>query len=251
MTLKTKLNNFETTHGTWLTIPSTQVAEVLCLSNLDWITIDMEHSAIDFSNTLNLIAVIESKGIAPLIRIGDNNPYLIKRVMDMGAHGVIVPMVNSKEDAEKAVQAVKYAPIGNRGVGLARAQAYGKKFEEYKKWNQESSVIIAQIEHIDAVSNFKEIVQTEHIDGFIIGPYDLSASMGIPGQFDHPDFIKAMKDLDQMTKEVKTNCGIHIVYPDPSLYKQKIEAGYNFIGYGTDFIFLNSSCDKALNDIQA
>ena len=170
--------------------------------------------------------------------------------MDLGAHGVIVPMVNSKTDSEKAVEAVKYPPVGSRGVGLARAQSYGRRFEKYKEWNQKSSVVIVQIEHIDAIANFTEIVQTEHVDGFIIGPYDLSASMGIPGQFDHPDFVDAMKELDNKAAEVKTNRGVHIVYPDPILYRQKIAAGYNFIGYGTDFIFLDSSLEKSLRDIQ-
>src|SRR3990172_12592200 len=120
--LKEKLKQNKLTIGSWITIGNSSIAEIMAKAGFDWLTVDMEHSAITLHQAQQLIQIIELSGVVPLVRVGENSPNLIKRVMDAGAYGVIVPMVNSKEDAEKAVNAVKYPPVGNRGVGLARAQ---------------------------------------------------------------------------------------------------------------------------------
>lgn len=132
--LKTKFVRREITIGSWITIGHQAVAEIMAGAGFDWLTVDMEHSAITLDIAQQLIQTIDLCGCIPLVRVGENNANLIKRVMDAGAYGVIIPMVNTKEDAERAVDAVKYPPIGKRGVGLARAQKYGLGFEEYKKW---------------------------------------------------------------------------------------------------------------------
>ena len=126
--LKERLRKKEVTVGSWITLGHPSVAEIMAHSGFDWLTVDMEHSAITLHQAQQLIQVIELSGVVPLVRVGENDPNLIKRVMDAGAHGVIVPMVNSKEEAEKAVRSVKYPPKGSRGVGLARAQKYGADF---------------------------------------------------------------------------------------------------------------------------
>ena len=129
--LKERLRKKEVTIGSWITLGHPSVAEIMAKAGFDWLTVDMEHSAITLHQAQQLIQVIELSGVVPLVRVGENDPNLIKRVMDAGAHGVIVPMVNSKEDAEKAVRSVKYPPRGFRGVGLARAQKYGADFEGF------------------------------------------------------------------------------------------------------------------------
>ena len=139
MNLKKRLLARELTIGSWITIGNPVVAEVMANVGYDWLTIDMEHSAITMENAQDIIRVIDLCGVVPLVRVGHNDPNLIKRVMDAGAHGVIVPMVNSRDEAEKAVRSVKYPPLGFRGVGLARAQKYGMDFEDYKKWNEKNS----------------------------------------------------------------------------------------------------------------
>ena len=121
----------------------------------------------------------------------------------MGAHGVIVPRINTKLDAQKAVNAVKYPPNGTRGVGLFRAQNYSLDLKSYQKWNKEESIVIAQIEHIDSVMNIDSITSVQGIDGYIIGPYDLSASIGYPGEFDHPEVIKVFNILKKRVKSPK------------------------------------------------
>src|SRR6266516_1799372 len=123
--LKERLQSKTATIGSWLTFGNTSVAEIMAQAGFEWLTVDMEHTAITIEQAQELIRVIELCGVVPLVRVGENNPTYIKRVMDAGAHGVIVPMVNSRAAAEAAVSAVKYPPVGTRGVGLAWAQKYG------------------------------------------------------------------------------------------------------------------------------
>lgn len=249
-TLKEKLKSNEVTFGSWLTIGHTSVAEILLQSPFDWLVIDMEHSAIPLETAQNFIAVIESKGASPLVRVGENNPNLIKRVMDAGAHGVIVPMVNSKEDAIRAVESVKYPPKGKRGVGLYRAQRYGEGFDEYKDWLSENSIVIAQIEHIDAIKNIEEILSVEGIDGCIVGPYDLSGSMGIPGKYNDNKVIEALEKVKEICKKLNMPLGYHIIPPDAAEAKKKIDEGYTFIAFSLDFLFLGRKCKEEFGKLK-
>ena len=181
MTLKDLLKGRGVTLGSWITLGHPAIGEILAGCGFDWLTIDMEHSAITLAECQELVRVIELAGCAPLARVGENDPNLLKRVMDAGAHGVIVPQVNSREEALRAVASVRYPPEGTRGVGLARAQGYGLNFDTYREWNREESVVIVQVEHIEAVKHLGEILSVPGVDGFIVGPYDLSASLGHPG----------------------------------------------------------------------
>ncbi len=246
MDLKQKFQNREITTGSWITIGSPVVAEIMAQSGFDWLVVDMEHSAITLDSAQHLIQVIDLCGVAPLVRVGHNQPNLIKRVMDAGAHGVIVPMVNSKDDAEQAVASVKYPPKGFRGVGLTRAQKYGQDFEKYRVWNQINSLVIVQVEHIKAVENLEEILDAPDVDGFIVGPYDLSGSLGVPGQFDHPDVVEALTRIKRVTEEKKALSGFHVVQPDPEAVLTKQQEGYRFIAVGLDILYLGDSCRHTL-----
>jgi len=194
--------------------------------------------------------VINLSGVFPLVRLTSNHPDQIKRVMDAGSHGVIVPMVNSAADARRAVESVKYPPFGKRGVGLARAQGYGTGFKEYLEWQERGSVVIVQVEHIDAVNNLEAIFSVEGVDGFIVGPYDLTGSMGIPGQFDHPDFLRAMDRINVISKEMGMPGGIHIIEPEPDQLQQRIHEGYPFIAYSLDIRMLDVACRCGLDKIK-
>lgn len=242
--LKQKLKNKETTVGSWITIGHTSVAEIMVNAGYDWLTIDMEHSNITMTEAHSLIQVIDLAGGVPLVRVGVNDAYLIKRVMDSGAHGVIVPMVNNRADAEKAVNAVKYAPKGSRGVGLARAQGYGNSFEEYMRWVEEFSVVIVQIEHIEAVSNLEDILLVDGVDGFIVGPYDLSSSLGVPGQFNHPDVVDALIRIREISQRLDANSGFHVIPTDLDSLDEKIKEGYRFVAHSLDSLFLSNALKK-------
>lgn len=246
MTLKEKLKNKELTIGSWITIGNTVVVEIMAQAGYDWLTIDMEHSAITIDIAQDMIRVIELYGVVPLVRVGDNDPTMIKRVMDAGAHGVIVPMVNSKQDAERAVGAVKYPPRGFRGVGLARAQKYGADFKGYKKWNENESIVIVQIEHIRAVENMEDILKVPGVDGFIIGPYDLSGSLGIPGEFGHQKMLDALERVKKVTEAMDAMSGFHVILPDNEAFKEKVKEGYRFLAYSLDILLLGEQCRNSL-----
>ncbi len=248
--LKQKIMNKELTIGSWLQIPSTVSAEIMAKSGFDWLVVDMEHSAIDIDQTFHLIQTIDLAGCVPLVRLSENNATLIKRVMDAGSHGIIVPNVNSVEDAQKAVEAAKYPPEGKRGVGLFRAQGYGFDFEKYVDWQKNNSIVIVQIEHIDAVNNLTSILAVKGVDGFIVGPYDLSASMGIPGKFEHPDFKQAFEKILKTAKQINALMGTHVVMPDVAEAKKRIEQGYRFIAFSIDTLFLGSACKQDLKLIR-
>ena len=250
MNLKERLNNRELTIGSWITIGHTAVAEIMARAGYDWLTVDMEHSVITLDIAQDVIRVIELCGVVPLVRVGENDPNLIKRVMDAGAHGVIVPMVNSKEDAEKAVASVQYPPTGSRGVGLARAQKYGVDFEGYKKWNEQESIVIVQIEHIKAVENLEAILSVPGVDGFIIGPYDLSGSLGVPGQFDHPEMLKALNRMKEVSEKLNTLSGFHVIPLEVEALQEKIREGYKFIAHSLDILFLGDGCRNSLKAIR-
>lgn len=248
--LKSRLQNRNVTIGSWITLGHASIAEIMAQAGFDWLTVDMEHSAITLHQAQQLIQVIDLSDCVPLVRVGANDANLIKRVMDAGAHGVIVPMVNTREEAERAVGAVKYPPQGFRGVGLARAQSYGADFEGYKDWNEDESVVIVQIEHIEAVRNLESILSVKGVDGFIIGPYDLSGSLGIPGQFDHPDMLDALNRVQHISKGFNTIAGYHVIPPDPTQVMLKIAQGYRFIAYSLDTLLLINSCQSGIIKIR-
>jgi len=250
MTLKEKLHRNELTIGSWITVGHSGIAELMAKTGgFDWLVIDIEHSAIDLRDVQEMLQAIELGGVQPLVRLTSNDANQIKRVMDAGSHGVVVPFVNSKEDAEKAVQSVYYPPVGFRGAGLARAQGYGASFQDYRQWLEKNGVIIAMIEHRKAVDNIDEILAVPEIDGYIIGPYDLSASLGVPGNFHDSQVIEAIEKILERGKVAKKPGGIHVVEPDLSKLKTFIEDGFTFIGYGMDIRFLDFVCRDHLAKI--
>jgi len=248
--VKNKLKQKKLTFGSWITIGNPIVAELMANSGFEWLTIDMEHSVITLDVAQDLIRTIELSGCVPLVRVSENNPVMIKRVMDAGAHGVIVPMVNTKEEAEQAVKSVKYPPEGFRGVGLARAQKYGFDFEGYKKWLAKESIVIVQIEHVDAVKNLKEILAVKGVDGYIVGPYDISGSLGIPGEFENPKFKKIIKEVMDIGKTSKKPAGYHVIPPDEKEVKKIMDMGYTFIAVSLDTLFLGSLCKDVLKKLK-
>ena len=248
--LKEKLKKNELTIGSWIMIGHPISVEVMALAGFEWLVVDMEHTAIDINTAQNLITTIQANGIKALVRVSKNEEVIIKQVLDIGADGIIVPMLNSKEDAIKAVEFAKYPPIGKRGVGLYRASKYGVKFEEYKKWVEEELVIIAQIEHIDGVNNIEEILQVEGIDGTIIGPYDLSGSMGYPGEFDRADVKIAVQKVLDKCKDYNIPSGFHVVDTNPDKLKEKIKDGCTFLAYGIDYFFMRDLAIDGMKKIK-
>lgn len=251
MQLKSKLARNALTIGSWVTLGHPAIAEIMGAAGFDWLVLDMEHSVLELSEVQMLIQVLDGQQCPAIVRLTSNHPDQIKRVMDAGAAGVMVPMVKTSADAEAAVQAVYYPPRGQRGVGLARAQGYGARFQQYRRWLEDNAVIVVMIEHIDAVNAIDSILSVPGIDAYIIGPYDLSASMGRPGELDYPEVQSAIEQVREAGRRLGKPGGIHVVEPDPDELRRNIEAGFNFLGYGLDIRILDTLCRGHMQNIRA
>ena len=240
-----------TTLGSWITLNHPSIAEIMADAGFDWLCIDMEHSVTDYFEAQQLIMAIQSKGLKALVRVGENNSRIIKRILDAGADGIIVPSVSSREEAIKAVQSVKYPPFGKRGVGLSRAQSYGFGFEFYKDEKAKKIKLIVQIEHIDAVRNLESIIEVDGVDGTFIGPYDLSGSMGKPGRYDDDDVKEALLRYETVAKRYNKLIGFHVIQPNYDLVVEKMNKGYNFIAFSLDILFLGTIAREQMSQLKA
>jgi len=248
--LKNKLKNNQLVVGTWISIYHPSIVEMACRAGFDWIGIDLEHSVISISDVEQIIRVTNLMDKTPLVRLTSNNSDQIKRVMDAGANGIIVPMVESREDVIKASDAMYYEPDGKRGVGLARAQNYGAGFEAYRSNLKVNGVLVVQIENVSAVDHLDDIFSHANVDAYMIGPYDLSSSMGIPGKFDSKDFIEVVNKIHNAARKYNIPGGVHIVEPSLELLKSSIAANDTFITYSVDIRIIDSSYREAIESIK-
>jgi 2-dehydro-3-deoxyglucarate aldolase len=247
--IKQKLKRGEVSIGSWMSLGHPSIGEILASAGYDWVLIETEHTAIDNSEVLHILMAIEGQGVPALVRPAGIDPLQAKAILDSGASGMLVPLVNTKADAELAVKMAKYPPMGFRGVGVARAHGYGQSFDDYMQRANDETLLIIQIEHIDAVRNIDEILSVPGIDGTFIGPYDLSASMGVVGQLDHPDVQAAKEKVLKATLAHGLAAGIHLLRPDYATVNLQsvIDQGYRFIALGSDIMFLGDSC-RMLHD---
>lgn len=237
------------TFGTWITIGNAVVCELISSFDFDWICFDLEHSSLNYTDLYTLIPIVEKNKKIPIVRVSKNEEVEIKRVLDAGAKGIIIPSIKDKKDAIQAVKYCRYNPKGERGVGLSRAQGYGFTFDKYLKFANKIP-ILALIENENAIQNLDQIINVQGITGSIIGPYDLSASLGKPGDFNNPNFKAALKKYEKVCKENKKILGVHAVNEDAKQIKKKIKQGYKFIGLKLDTIFLGKACEKLLNELK-
>jgi 2-keto-3-deoxy-L-rhamnonate aldolase RhmA len=249
--IKQKLTQNAITLGSWIQMPDPFSAEIMARAGFDWLAIDLEHGFINLDTAFRLIQTIDNAGALPIVRLHENDPSTIRRVMDAGAGGVIVPMINTAEEARKAVDAVKYSPEGKRSFGLGRAHEFGLNFDTYVHEINTTSLVVIQIEHKDALGNLDAILAVPGIDAIIIGPYDLSGSMGIPGKFDDPRFISAVAQIINKVKQSPIALGIHIVHPSEQDLKERIRQGCTFIGYGMDTLFLQNGARNAVQEARS
>lgn len=227
--------------GSWVQIPHPSIAEVLGASGYDWVAVDLEHGSVSPHQLPDLFRAIELGGTLPLARVAQGQTKDCKQALDAGAGGIIVPMVESAAQLASVRDNCCWPPAGSRGVGFSRANLFGQRFEAYRTEAQ-APLLVAMIEHVRAVENLPEILQVEGLDAIMVGPYDLSSSMGITGQFDALEFQAAMSRLSQLCGEHRIPCGLHVVSPDAAALRQKLAEGYRFIAYGIDSVFLTHSC---------
>ena len=237
-TIINKLQNGNHTIGTWMQISSPDVAEILGNAGYEWVAVDMEHGGFSRSILKDIFRALELNSTIPIARVAQCTQQNIKEALDAGARGIILPMIESRAQLENGISWSYYPPRGSRGVGYSRANLFGKKFDEYVEDFSNKVLIVAQIEHINAVENLDDILSVKDLDAIMVGPYDLSGSMGITSQFDHPNFIRTLDDIYEKAKQYSIPMGLHIVKPDRDFLEEKVKQGYQFIAYGTDAVFL-------------
>ena len=244
--LRTALLEKRLTLGSWVQIRHPACAEILARTGFDWVCVDMEHGAIDFERMTDIFRAIDGFDCVPVIRLPLNDPIWIHRSLDAGARALIVPMVKTAEEAERAIREAKYPPRGERGFGFSRANMHGADFNEYIAEANEEIAVIMQIEHKDAIPNLDAILEVDGVDGLFIGPYDLSGSMGIPGQLDHPDMLAALEKYLSACKRHNKTAGMHLVHPNAENIAKAKEEGYTLIALGADVIFLSNCASSSL-----
>ena len=237
-TIRRKLSEGKYSVGSWMQIPSPSVAEIMGQAGYDWVA--MEHGAISVHQLPDIFRALELGNTLPVVRIAQGHPKDCKQALDAGAGGVIIPMVDSPEQLEMVRDACRWPPAGNRGVAFTRANLFGKYFDNYIVEAQQP-LLVAMIEHVNAVENLRSILEVVGLDAILIGPYDLSASMGLTAKFDHPDFVAVMNQIRQVSESAKIPCGVHIVQPSSEELNQKLANGYRFIAYSIDAVFLNKN----------
>jgi 2-keto-3-deoxy-L-rhamnonate aldolase RhmA len=224
--------------GTLLSMSAPQVAEIISDSGFDWVLIDMEHSALSLESVQNAIQIMGDK-ILKIVRVPGNDELWIKRVLDTGCDGILVPMVNSAAEALKVIQYSKYPLMGRRSVGLSRAHSFGPGFSEYVENANRDLVIMIQIEHKEGVKNIDEILKVKGIDSVFIGPYDLSASMGLTGQLEHPDVKAAIQLIKEKCRKAGLPYGIFGMTAKSLI--PEVSDGCTFILCGVDAAILVNS----------
>lgn len=240
MTIREKLKQGEPVLGTWINSGSPVNAEIAARVGFDFVVVDVEHSPVDLEDTHRMFQAMRSgdpNGV-PMIRAHGVDYAHLKRYLDLGVGGVIAPLVNSAQEAEQFVRTCKFPPLGDRGVGFCRANAYGIELSEYVARANDEIALTVQIEHIKAVESIDEILSVEGIDAAFIGPYDLSASMGITGQLEHPDYLAAKERVLKSCEKHGIACGIHVVQPNLSEVKRAVEEGYQMVAYSLDITVL-------------
>ncbi len=241
--LKRRLKNSEKTVGVWLTIPHTDISEALSTLPFDWFVFDQEHSTLDDALSQQLMQAMRGKRITPLIRVAWNDAVLIKKALDTGAYGIIIPWVNSREDAIKAVKSCKYPPKGIRGCGPRRTVLLDP---DYLTTVNDEILIIVQIETEVAVNNAREILSVEGVDVFFIGPFDLSASMGIMGQIASKRVQDAISKVFEVGKQLGVASGIWM--GAGMKIRERLEEGWQMVALGMDMKLLMDGARQALDD---
>lgn len=240
---KTRLARGDAFIGTFVCLPSPESAELLAEIGYDWLIVDTEHGPFDVLTAQRMLQAV-ARRCPCVVRVPSNEEVWIKKALDIGAAGVLVPLVNSPEIAGRVARACRYAPEGTRGMGLARAQRYGVGFQDYVESANREIVAIVQAEHVEAVHHIEAIAAVPGIDAIFVGPYDLSASMGKPGQVRDPEVQTAVRKVRDATLKAGRRLGIYC--PDAESARDFMRQGYTLIGMSTDLNYLSQSAGAAL-----
>ncbi len=248
MSLKKRLRQDEPLIGSLVTMPSPDVAEIMACVGFDYLWIETEHAPTGFVHAQALIQAVGGR-CPTLLRIPDKEEVWVKKALDIGCDGIVVPQIRSMEEAQQIVAWSLYPPEGRRSVGVSRAHGYGMAFQDYVDRANDELVIVLQAEHGDAVGNIASIVEVNGIDAVLIGPFDLSGSLGVLGETDHPRVLEAIATVRRHCQAAGMPLGIFA--PDVPMARSYIEQGFALIALGMDTFFLWRSAQDALDDLRA
>jgi 4-hydroxy-2-oxoheptanedioate aldolase len=236
------------TIGCWLSLPSPYAAEALSKLEFDWVCIDLQHGLIDYTDLTHLLPAISASDATPLVRVPWNEPYEIMKALDAGAYGVIVPMVNNREEAARAVAACRYPPDGNRSFGPIRAALYGGR--GYAREANAHIAKIVMIETQEGLDNVEEIVTTPGVDAVYIGPADLALALNLPavGDTDHPVHAAAVARIHEACRRAGIATGIHTSSVDYT--RRYLAAGFNMVTLGSDAGFMMRAATQDLAQVR-
>lgn len=248
MNFTSRLRQNDLLIGTMLTIPAPEVAEMIAKCGFDWLFMDGEHGALSILEWQRMMQAVGGR-CPNVLCVPGCTEQDIKKALDIGADGIIVPMVNDAGQAQQAVDWSKYPPRGRRGIGLARAQGYGLDFGDYMATADDGIALIVQAEHIDAVDNIEAITQVDGIDAVFIGPYDLSASMGKTGEVEDPEVVAA---IDRVTLACRqNNMALGYFGVSAASVRPYIDQGYNLICAGVDAGFVTAGASAVIETFEA
>ena len=240
--------------GAFFNLGCTAAAEILAQAGLDFIVIDTEHGPFDVETASELITACEVRGMTPFVRVKDYNRNSVLKMLDVGAMGLLIPFIKTVDEVKELVCYGKYRPVGDRGCGFGRKSGYGMEplvagdIRDYFKWANENTLLITQCETVECLENIEEISAVEGVDAIFIGPFDLSVAMGIPKQFDAPEFIAAM---DRVLKACKKNGKLCFTLGmNPEDAKKKLDWGFDGVLSG-DTTFLISGVSQYLSGIHS
>ena len=218
--IRNKMKRGQPTIGSWMQIPHGSVAEIMGAAGYDWVAVDMEHGSVSVAQLPNLFRALELGNTLPLVRVAEGAARDCQQALDAGAGGIIVPNIQSADHLIAVRDACRWPPAGTRGVGFSRANLFGKNFEVYREEAQEPLLVA------------------------MIGPYDLSASIGATAQFEEPKFIATIERIRTLCGKENIPCGVHVVMPDSDTLKKRIKEGYRFIAYSIDAVFLDTAASS-------
>ncbi len=244
--IRQALLNRQVTVGTWIQIGHPAIAEVLANVGFDWIAADCEHTDMGIAEFAAVARGMHGRGSVPMVRVRENDTLAIRQMLDLGAMGVIVPLVNTPEEAERAVRAAKYPPAGVRGFAFHRGNDWGVDFTDYAAQANNQIAVVVMIESKQAVENIDAILAVEGVDGVFIGPYDMSGSYGIPGQTGDPIIQNACARIVAACRNAGKAAGMHVVIPTPEAIAKAVADGFTFLAVGVDTIFLDQAARNAL-----
>ena len=226
--------------GSWLQIPSVVSAGIMAQNKFDWIVVDQEHGSISGSELQGMCQAIRGRSCLPFVRVAEPDPRLGKLALEAGAVGLIIPNLTSAAEFKLFANSCLYPPHGARGVGFSAGNDYGTALSTQldSDWKP---FLVPMIENKRIVKNLSDLLNQPYLDAIFIGPYDLSASLGVTGQFDNKVFIKILENVRHKAAEASIPVGIHVVSPSVQQVRQRIEEGFKFIAYSLDTVLLDVS----------